>query len=157
MTTPFQIRQARPDEARLLTALAVRAKRHWGYDEAFMQLSAPALAVDAAAIERGRVYAAADPGGTVLGVAGIEPLDDTATYDLTHLFVDPPAMRRGIGRALFDAVLQWLARNGGRRLIILSDPHAVPFYEAHGAVRVGDAPSDAIPGRRLPLLEYLPG
>jgi hypothetical protein len=23
-----------------------------------------------------------------------------------------------------------------------------------GAVRIGDAPSDAIPGRRLPLLEY---
>jgi hypothetical protein len=37
-------------------------------------------------------------------------------------------------------------------LAILSDPNAAPFYERMGAVPAGDAPSDAIPGRRLPLL-----
>ena len=30
------IRRARPDEADALTALATRAKAHWGYDAEFM-------------------------------------------------------------------------------------------------------------------------
>jgi hypothetical protein len=35
----------------------------------------------------------------------------------------------------------------------LADPNAAGFYERSGAVRVGEAPSDAVPGRRLPLYE----
>src|ERR1019366_8328107 len=31
-----RIRQARPDEAGLLTEVAMRLKAHWGYDAAFM-------------------------------------------------------------------------------------------------------------------------
>jgi hypothetical protein len=27
------------------------------------------------------------------------------------------------------------------------------FYERNGAVRIGEEPSDAVPGRRLPLYE----
>jgi hypothetical protein len=39
-------------------------------------------------------------------------------------------------------------------LLILSDPFAEAFYARLGAVRIGEGPSDAIPGRLLPLLEY---
>ncbi len=44
-------------------------------------------------------------------------------------------------------------RRGAERLTILADPNAAGFYERSGAVRIGDAPSDAVPGRRLPLYE----
>ena len=37
---------------------------------------------------------------------------------------------------------------------ILADPNAAPFYERMGARFVSQAPSDAIPGRTLPLYEY---
>ena len=40
-----------------------------------------------------------------------------------------------------------------RRLTILADPFAAAFYAHTGARRVGEAPSDAIPGRLLPLYE----
>ena len=39
------------------------------------------------------------------------------------------------------------------RLTILSDPYAAGFYERNGARLIGEAPSDAIPGRSLPLYE----
>ena len=43
---------------------------------------------------------------------------------------------------------------GARRMTILADPNAAPFYERMGARFVRNAPSDAIPGRTLPLYEY---
>ena len=42
---------------------------------------------------------------------------------------------------------------GCRRLTILSDAYAAAFYERNGAIRFGVAPSDAVPGRMLPLFE----
>jgi hypothetical protein len=44
-------------------------------------------------------------------------------------------------------------RRGARRLTILSDLYAAAFYERNGAIRIGLAPSDAIPGRMPPLFE----
>jgi hypothetical protein len=44
-------------------------------------------------------------------------------------------------------------RRGAERLTILADPNTAGFYERSGAVRIGDAPSDAVRGRRLPLYE----
>jgi hypothetical protein len=38
---------------------------------------------------------------------------------------------------------------------ILADPSAAAFYERHVARPVGEAPSDAIPGRSLPLYEIM--
>jgi hypothetical protein len=42
---------------------------------------------------------------------------------------------------------------GAGRLTILADPNAAAFYERAGAVRIGEAPSDAVPARLLPLYE----
>ena len=60
----------------------------------------------------------------------------------------------GAGRALFDAAAALARRFSARRLTILADPNAAAFYERMGARFVRNAPSDAIPGRTLPLYEY---
>ena len=44
-------------------------------------------------------------------------------------------------------------RRGAKRLTILADPNATGFYENNGAVRIGEAPSEAVHGRLLPLYE----
>jgi hypothetical protein len=41
-------------------------------------------------------------------------------------------------------------------MTIDADPHAEAFYLAMGAVRVGEAASESIPGRSLPRLAYRP-
>ena len=61
-------------------------------------------------------------------------------------------MGLGVGRLLFEKIVDWIRIAGGRTMEILADPDAVPFYERMGAKRIGDAPSDAVPGRTLPLL-----
>lgn len=148
------IRAARPEEAAELAALCRRSKAHWGYDAQFLRRCAASLTVSPASIDKGHVLAAQDGRGAVLGVASIAALDDPGDFDLPHLFVEPAAIQGGIGRLLFRAIARLAKRTGARRLVILSDPFAAPFYERMGARTIGDAPSDSIPGRRLPLLHY---
>ena len=57
---PVQVRSAKPGESQSLTALCVRSKAHWGYDSAFMKLSAAALNVNEDDIAAGRVPVAVD-------------------------------------------------------------------------------------------------
>jgi GNAT superfamily N-acetyltransferase len=78
-------------------------------------------------------------------------MDEPGSYDLDRLFVDPAALGTGVGKALLLAVAEIARDEGAKRQIILSDPNAAEFYERMGAARIGDAPSDSVPGRTLPL------
>jgi GNAT superfamily N-acetyltransferase len=147
-----QIRSAKLGEGHNLTALCVRSKAHWGYDAAFMKVSAAALNVNEDDIAAGRVLVAVGDAGRVIGVACVVP--DGKTSDLDALFVDPPAIGSGAGRALFDAAVALAREQGARRMTILADPNAAAFYERMGARYLRHAPSDAIPGRTLPFYEY---
>ena len=147
-----QVRSARPGESRSLTALCVRSKAHWGYDLAFMKLSAAALNVNEEDIAAGRVLVAVGDADHVIGMACV--LSDGDTADLDALFIDPPAIGGGAGRALFEAAVVLARRQGARRMTILADPNAAAFYERMGARYLRHAPSDAIPGRTLPFYEY---
>ena len=146
------VRPAQAGEGLSLTALCVRSKAHWGYDAAFMKLSAASLRVDEADIASGRVLVATDAEGQAVGMASV--LGEAETVDLDALFVDPPAIGSGAGRALFAAAADLARRLGARRMTILADPNAASFYERMGARFLRNAPSDAIPGRLLPLYEY---
>ena len=59
----------------------------------------------------------------------------------------------GGGNAALCAALS-AAEQGATHLSILSDPHAVPFYEKLGARRCGEAPSGVVSNRMLPLFEF---
>src|SRR5437870_1549027 len=146
------IRSARSGEAANLSALCVRSKAHWGYDAEFMRLSAAALTVNESDIAAGRVLVASDGNGRTLGVVRVEPGGEQAELDL--MFVDPPAIGSGAGRALFEAAAVLARRLGAKSMAILADPNAALFYERMGARFVARAPSDAIYGRMLPLYEY---
>lgn len=128
----------------------MRSKAAWGYDVAFMAASRATLTVTPERIARGGCYVAEED-GRVLGIAAIVPDGDDRELDL--LFVAPELMRGGVGRALLAQAVVAARAGGARRLTILSDAHAADFYVRCGAMRIGEAPSDAIPGRMLPLLE----
>ena len=142
-------------EAGALTALCIRSKAHWGYDDDFMRKSIPSLTITPSMIETENVFVAEGSRGDIVGVATVEKLHSSGKFDLSRLFIDPAAIKTGIGRALFEAVAGFVKSEGCTCFSILSDPFAEPFYLRLGAVRVGDAPSDAIAGRTLPLLDYV--
>jgi len=147
-----RVRQAEAGEAQALTALCLRSKAHWGYDAEFMRLCVPSLTVGEDAIAEGRVLVATDDNSQVIGTASV--LRDGDDAELGLMFVDPAAIGGGIGRALFDEAVGLARRLGYRRMTILADVNAAPFYERMGARFLRRMPSDAIPGRTLPLYEY---
>ena len=151
-TSQCRIRPARIEEADALSRLCIRSKAIWGYDDAFMALVVPALAVSPEAIARGEVWVA-EIADHLVGTMALTATDDAGKLDLDKLFVRPGRMRSGIGRALFAHALAEARRRGAVRLTILADPNAARFYEREGARPVGEAPSDAVPGRFLPLYE----
>lgn len=147
----LDIRPASPEDAPRLSALAMRSKAHWGYDAEFMEACRASLTVDPAHCD-GSSLLVAEIDGELAGFARVT--GSPGDGELSDLWIDPDAMGRGVGRALFKAITKRASLLGFRRLLIDADPNAEAFYLHMGAVRIGETPSTAIPGRTLPLLSY---
>ncbi len=150
MHPAFYIRPARVEEAAALLDLCFRSKAVWGYDPEFMALMLAALGVAGEDIAAGDVWVATGADGQIAGVVALAPGDAPGALDLNKLFIEPRHIRSGVGRALLAHAIAEARRRGAGRLTILADPNAAAFYERAGAVRIGEAPSDAVPGRLLP-------
>jgi GNAT superfamily N-acetyltransferase len=81
---------------------------------------------------------------------------DADPPQLDMLFVDPPAIGTGAGGALLALALAEARAAGVEALELESDPDAVAFYLAKGAVRIGERRSPST-GRSLPLLRLPTG
>lgn len=144
------IRDAAVADAGPLSELARRSKAHWGYDDAFMAACADELTVTPTTVAEHtlRVF---DAEGVLQGFYALAITGTVASVEL--FFVDPPAMARGIGAALWRDLVAHAAPKA-KRLRIEADPDAEGFYLRMGAVRTGTCASVSIPDRRLPLLHY---
>ena len=146
-TPATRIRRARPDEADALTALARRAKAHWGYDAGFMERIRDAMSISPADVEGDEVWVLDDGTGRIVGYHRVLAGDPAEIEDL---WVEPDAMGAGHGRRLFEHAVA-IARSGGASAVELdADPNAVGFYERMGMRRIGETPSTTFPGRSLP-------
>jgi GNAT superfamily N-acetyltransferase len=149
------VRPARIEEAGALSDLCFRSKRVWGYDEEFMALCREPLRVSPEEIATGNVWVAAAADGSIAGVVALAATAQSGTFDLDKLFVEPRQIRAGFGHVLLAYAVAEARRRGARRLTILADPNAAAFYERNGARFLRMAPSDAIPGRVVPLYEIM--
>lgn len=143
------IRAARAEEAGFLGPLALRAKAHWGYDEAFLAAYRDELAVTPGDVATHTVCVAARD-GEICGFYQLRVVGEMVT--LHDLWVEPGAIGRGHGRALWEHEVMTARERGCRELIVQSDTHAEGFYRAMGAVRVGTQASTVIAGLALPVL-----
>jgi GNAT superfamily N-acetyltransferase len=116
-----------------------------------MRRCVPSLTVSEQSIAQGRVLVATQNDGAIIGTASV--LADGEDAELGLMFVDPAAIGSGVGRVLFGEAVGLARRLGYHRMTILADVNAAPFYERMGAHFLHHAPSDAIPGRTLPLYE----
>jgi GNAT superfamily N-acetyltransferase len=146
------IRRARPAEAGLLSALALRSKAHWGYDAEFLAACRDDLTLTADDMTTSTVYVY-DGVDAPLGFYRLVLRDD-GVAELDALFVDPAAMGQGIGRRLWRHAVVTAADLGCSEMIWQSDPQAEGFYLAMGARRAGDSESTVMPGRMLPLMRF---
>lgn len=145
----IRLRSPLPHEAASLSALCLRSKAVWGYDDAFMAACVEELTVTIEALASSH-FQVSDDNGNINGVVQVEVRGDEAELEL--LYVDPDRIGTGAGRALMSWAKDTSRALGADRLIIVADPHAVEFYEHMGARRIGEYPSGSIPGRMLPQL-----
>lgn len=101
-------------------------------------------------IDRGWVIVA-EVAGKIAGVAAIGT--DESDFEIALFFVEPALIGKGVGGVLYRALMMRAREERIGTLKVLSDPNAAVFYRKMGARMVGNEPSDAIPGRTLPLLE----
>jgi GNAT superfamily N-acetyltransferase len=143
------LRAARPDEAGVLSELAVRSKAYWGYDQDFLDACRAELSFGAADVLARRIVVAESAGR----VSGFYSLDGQPPVgELGNLWLEPVAIGTGLGRRLWQHALEVARAAGFTVLRIEADPHAEGFYLAMGAQPAGTTPSGSITGRTLPLL-----
>jgi GNAT superfamily N-acetyltransferase len=147
-----RLRHATRDEAAELSALALRSKAHWGYDDEFLEASRAELTVTPDEIDALRIVVSERDGGELAGFYGLG--QDPPEADLAFMFVEPALIGEGVGRQLWEHAVVTARSLGFARISIQSDPHAEGFYLSMGAARVGSAPSLSIPDRLLPLLHF---
>jgi len=133
-----------------LSGLAMRSKAYWGYDVGFLEACRGALAVTKEHMRDCEVFVleAEDQ------VVGFYCLSRGENAELNALFVEPECIGRGFGRSLFEHAVITAKRIGLGSFAIAADPFAEGFYLKMGAVSNGWVDSDAIQGRKLPLLKF---
>jgi GNAT superfamily N-acetyltransferase len=142
-------RRASPEAAEELTALTIASKAHWGYDEDFMALARPTLAVTPDYLEANDCWVAEIDGATVgwfslVSVAGGLLLD--------NFFVIPAQIGSGLGRLMWNEAVRRAEAAGVERMTLEADPNAAGFYEHMGAKLTGSVEAP-VTGRRLPVYE----
>ena len=147
------VRAAVEHEAEFLSALAMRAKAHWGYSAEVLERWRSELAVSPTSVRTKRTFVAVVDGQVV----GFYSLASSETsWQLDHLWVLPEFMHRGIGRALVSHALTTALHGGAVEVTVDADPNAESFYLRCGAVRCGElsAPIPGQPGRVRPQLLF---
>jgi GNAT superfamily N-acetyltransferase len=147
----MKLRPARLEEFPVLSALCLRSKGHWGYGESFLEACREVLTLQPREFATSRVMVAEDD-SCILGVAQLIVPGETA--ELSKLFVEPRAIGRGVGSALYAWAVEKARDLGAKTLLIEADPDAAPFYRSQGAEETGSVASEALPGRRLPLFRH---
>jgi GNAT superfamily N-acetyltransferase len=145
----IQLRDIRPDELPSLSALCLRSKAVWGYDDAFMAACRTELTLGPDELTSTHIQVAARD-AIVVGLAQVKVTGMDA--DLLKLFVEPALLRSGVGALLFAWAMAKAQSLGAVRMVIEADPGAAPFYQRMGARHAGVAASQSIPGRVLPRL-----
>jgi ribosomal protein S18 acetylase RimI-like enzyme len=148
----MQIVRAKPEDVDALTEIAHAAKRHWGYPERWIEAWGDILTMRPEFIAANIAYCAMED-DNVVGFYVLTTEGDGVHLD--HLWINPAAMRRGIGRALFEHAVNQARAAGFDLIKIEADPNAEGFYKRMGAQRVGTSVSEVEGEKReLPLMEY---
>lgn len=147
----ISIRHVRPEEAELLSQIAIAAKRHWNYPEPWMKLWIPQLTFGPAYFEENESWVA-EYDGEPIAFYTLQERDGHAW--LENIWVLPRYIGHGVGKELFAHALSRSRELGWTILRLAAEPNAVGFYEKMGMLKVGEDQYelDGQP-RVLPIME----
>ena len=133
-----------------IIALTFLSKAHWGYDAAFMESVREELKVPVKHIEAGYGHVLEDDAGNMSGFFSL--IETNHGWELDFFFLHPMYIGKGLGRSLWEAVIEQARHVGIESFAIVADPHAEGFYLRMGAERIGEVRSSSVKNRMLPLL-----
>ena len=149
--TEISVRAAVNGDATTLSQIALSSKAYWGYSKAFMEACRDELQVTPAKISSNELfYFVAEESGAPQGFYALQKLAPPE-WELEALFVLPDNIGKGLGKKLMQHAKSTAKQLGAESILIQGDPNAVGFYEAQGAVKVGERESGSVAGRQLPL------
>ncbi|MEO7839852.1 MAG: GNAT family N-acetyltransferase [Anaerolineales bacterium] len=146
-----QIRRVLPEEAEILSQIALSAKRHWGYPERWMEIWKSQLTFRPEYFEENESWIA-EVNNQPIAFYTLQDQDGNAWIE--NLWVLPEYIGQGMGRQLFLHALSRARELGYRILQLEADPNAIGFYEKMGMIKIGERHSevDGQP-RILPVME----
>jgi GNAT superfamily N-acetyltransferase len=147
----ISIRRALPEEAEVLTQIALAAKRHWGYPERWMELWRPQLTFQPEYFEENESWVA-EVDHVPSAFYTVQERDGMAW--LEDLWVVPEMIGKGFGKMLFLHAAEIARQRRYKILRLAADPNAVGFYERMGMHKTGERHSE-VEGqpRILPIME----
>jgi GNAT superfamily N-acetyltransferase len=158
MAEPVEvIRDATPDETGALEDLQRRSSLVWEEYRDQLLAHPDAISLPVSAIRDGAVRVACG-NDRVLGFSVMVPsVDGDGPDELDGLFVEPDAMRAGVGRALIADVVARGERRGVAAIEVTANPRALDFYRKVGFRDQGPVPTRFGPGLRMRLDLAHPG
>lgn len=145
------IRRVNPEEAEVLTQIALFAKRHWGYSERWMEVWTPQLTFSPDYFETNESWVAVEGENPV---AFYTLRENNGIAWLENLWVLPEHIGRGIGKELFLHAVSLARQRGYKSLQLEADPNATGFYEKMGMKTIGERHSEVAGSPRiLPVME----
>jgi len=151
MAQSIILRPAMSDDARALTALALRSKAYWGYDDAFMKACVAELTITPERIKT-EDMTVAETDGVIAGMVALASGASDNARELEDMFVDTPFIGSGLGARLMAHAEDTARAQGAAHIDVDADPNAQGFYEKCGYRLTGSSPSASMPGRTLPRL-----
>jgi len=145
------IRRAIPEEADVLSEIAISAKQNWGYPEHWMQIWIPQLTFTPEYFEMNPSWVAEQD---KTPIAFYTLLDRDAKAWLENMWILPEFIGRGVGKQIFEHALSQARERGWKSLQLEADPNAAGFYEKMGMRKIGET-SYELDGqpRILPIME----
>lgn len=137
MTAKLEIRLAKCHDQPALLALQWRASLTNDEDRPHLLANPEVVVVPAEQIASGQVILA-EADGQLAGFAVVLPREP-GEAELDGLFVEPDLWRRGVGKALVQAVETMALEQGCAWMHVVANPAALGFYERIGFVAYGEA------------------
>jgi GNAT superfamily N-acetyltransferase len=143
----MRIRDARTGEAPLLEALQRRSSDVWPEYRQALAAHPDAIELPATCIDNGWVRVAVDDQDVAIGFSVVIP-GEGSSHELDGLFIEPPNMMHGVGRALVEDAAARASAQGAGSLEVIAGP-AQGFYERVGFHLIGATQTRFGPAVRL--------
>jgi GNAT superfamily N-acetyltransferase len=132
----YSVRPATEADVGVLRDLYRRSALSNEEDRASLLAMPEALEWSGDGIAERRTRVALDGAGRIVGF--MTAVDIPGGQELTDLFVEPDAMRKGVATRLVQEAVREATLSGAPWIEVTGNQHAADFYASAGFVRIGD-------------------